>query len=58
MLSDFLFRFRALFRPSLHERELGEEFDFHLEMEARKLRAEGFSEESALREAEYVPSFA
>ena len=50
-LSDFLFRLRALFRPSLQEHELGEEFQFHLEMETRKLRAEGHSEESALREA-------
>lgn len=50
-LGDFLFRLRALFQPQLHERELGEEFEFHLEMEARKLRAEGHSEESARREA-------
>jgi len=46
-----MFRLRALFRPQLHERELGEEFEFHLEMEARKLRAEGYPEESARREA-------
>ena len=37
--------------PRLQERELGEEFEFHLEMEARKLRAEGLTEEAARREA-------
>ena len=51
MLSDLLFRLRALVQPRVHERELGEEFEFHLEMETRKLRAEGLSEEAALREA-------
>ena len=51
MIHDLLFRLRALFQPKLQEQELGEEFQFHLEMEARKLVAEGFSPESALREA-------
>jgi putative ABC transport system permease protein len=51
MLTDSLYRLRALFRPSLQERELGEEFQFHLEMETRKLVAEGLSQEAALREA-------
>lgn len=51
MLSDLLFRFRALLQPRRHERELGEEFEFHLEMEARKLVAEGFTPEAARREA-------
>ncbi len=50
-LSDLRFRLRALFRPGLHERELGEEFAFHLDMEARKLRAEGLSDGAARREA-------
>ena len=51
MLSDLLFRLRAIFRPSLQERELGEEFQFHLEMETRKLVTEGLSPDAALREA-------
>ena len=36
-LRNLLFRLRALVRPSTMERELHEEFAFHLEMEEKKL---------------------
>ena len=53
MLPDVLYRLRALFRPSLQERELGEEFHFHMEMEERKLISEGLSPDTKPRDAEW-----
>lgn len=50
-LSNLWFRLRALLRPRTMERELKDEFAFHLEMEARKLAAGGLSPEAAAREA-------
>lgn len=40
-LRDLALRLRALFRPGAVERELNEELAFHLELETRKLIAEG-----------------
>ena len=50
-LRNLLFRIRALLRPRAMERELGEEFAFHLEMETEKLIAQGLPPERAAREA-------
>jgi putative ABC transport system permease protein len=44
-------RFNALFRRSLVEQEMDEEFRFHLEMETEKLVREGLSPDAARREA-------
>ncbi len=40
MLSDLLFRFRALFRHKDLDRELAEELQYHLDRQAEKYRAE------------------
>jgi putative ABC transport system permease protein len=49
MLSDLLFRFRALFgRPSV-EQELDDELRFHIDHEAQKLMRSGISREEASR---------
>ncbi len=50
-INNLMFRLRALFRPGAMERELDEEVGFHLEMESRKLSAEGRSPDDAGREA-------
>jgi predicted permease len=50
-LRDLLFRLRALLRPRAMERELREEFAHHLELETRKLIAQGLAPEAAAREA-------
>src|SRR5215471_12323204 len=51
MLSDLLFRFRALFDRTRVEEELERELQFHLEREAEKRIADGLSREEALRQA-------
>jgi predicted permease len=51
MLSDILFRLRAIFRKDSMEIELEEELRFHVEHEIEKLRASGLSEEVARRQA-------
>ena len=50
-LRNLLFRLRAIVRPRAMERELSDEFAFHLEMETRKLVAQGLSPEEAARQA-------
>jgi len=50
-ISDVWFRLRATFAPGRMEREMDEEMDFHLEMEARKLVREGVPPEEAARRA-------
>ncbi|MEX2179672.1 MAG: ADOP family duplicated permease [Gemmatimonadaceae bacterium] len=50
-ISDAMFRLRALLSRRSLERQLDEEFAFHLDMQARKLRAEGMAPEQAAREA-------
>jgi len=52
LVRNLLFRLRALLRPRTMERELREEFAFHLEMETRKLLAQGRSPAAAKREAQ------
>jgi hypothetical protein len=37
MLTDFLYRMRAIFRPKTVERELDDELQLHLEYETAKL---------------------
>ena len=51
MLTDWVFRLRALFRRIAVERELDEELRFHLEKEAEKLMASGRVRPEALRQA-------
>ena len=51
MLNDLRYRLRTLFRRKRMEVELDEELRFHVEHEAEKYRAEGMSEEVALRRA-------
>ena len=48
---DLTFRLRALVSRNRMERELEEEFGFHLDMEAAKLQREGLSSEEARRRA-------
>ena len=48
-LRNLLFRLRALLRPGTMERELQDEFAFHLEMEAKKLSAIGHQPSEAER---------
>ena len=48
-LRNLLFRLRALVRPSTMERELQEEFAFHVEMEEKKLLANGYPLSEAQR---------
>lgn len=52
LLTDLWFRVRAALRPASMERQLDEEFAFHLEMEARKLTQAGMPPNEAAREAE------
>lgn len=51
MLSDLLYRLRALFRRSDMERELEEELRSHLEHETEKYMARGMSADEARRQA-------
>ncbi len=48
---DLGFRLKALFRPGSMEHELDDEMAFHLDMEARKLEAEGLAPTAARQEA-------
>ncbi|MFN0180577.1 MAG: ADOP family duplicated permease [Gemmatimonadales bacterium] len=48
---DWWFRLRAALFPSRQERELDQELEFHLAMQAEQLRREGVSPEEARREA-------
>ncbi|HSE52207.1 MAG TPA: permease prefix domain 1-containing protein, partial [Gemmatimonadales bacterium] len=50
-LRNLLFRLRALLRPQTMEQELNEEFAFHVEMETRKLIAQGLSPAAAAHQA-------
>src|SRR5262245_41914330 len=47
-------RFRALFSLARRDRELDQELQFHLEMEAEKLRASGVGETAARTEARRI----
>ncbi len=49
--TDLWFRIRALVARDVMERDLEEEFAFHVEMEARKLEAAGMTPDEALRAA-------
>lgn len=51
LITDFLFRLRALFSRGAADRELQDELSFHLSMDAAKLRSEGYSAPAAEREA-------
>jgi predicted permease len=51
MISDLLFRLRALFRRPTVERELDEELEAHVAHEAEKLVSSGLSEKDAVRQA-------
>ncbi|HEY7237000.1 MAG TPA: ADOP family duplicated permease [Gemmatimonadaceae bacterium] len=51
MLTDLLYRLRALLRRGAMERELDEELRFHLERETEKLVRSGRSRDAAAREA-------
>src|SRR5579859_7981793 len=51
MLTDLLFRIRALFRRKAVERELDEELQFHLDHQRRQNLRRGLTEEEAQREA-------
>lgn len=49
MLTDWLFRFRSLFRRSVVERELNEELLFHLERQIEAHVAKGLARDEAVR---------
>ena len=51
MLSDLLFRLRALFRRDAMEAEMDEELRSHFEKQVEKLVASGMSREEAVRRA-------
>jgi putative ABC transport system permease protein len=51
MLSDFLFRLRALFRRGAMEAEMDEELRSHFENQVEKLVASGMTREEAVRRA-------
>src|SRR5688500_424134 len=51
MLSDFFFRFRALFRRGVVERELDEELQFHLERQVQAYEQAGVDHAEAVRRA-------
>jgi putative ABC transport system permease protein len=51
MISDLLYRFRALVRRGAMERELDDELRFHLERETDKLMRMGMSRNDATRQA-------
>ncbi|HEU5219008.1 MAG TPA: ABC transporter permease, partial [Gemmatimonadales bacterium] len=50
-LRNLVFRLRAVLFPRAMERELRDEFAFHLDMETRKLIAQGMTPAAAAREA-------
>jgi predicted permease len=49
MLSDLIYRFRALFRRSVVEAELNDELRFHVEHEVNKHERSGLTHEEAMR---------
>ncbi len=51
MISDLLYRLRAVFRRGAMERELDDELGFHLERETEKLMRMGLSRDDATRQA-------
>src|SRR6266540_2939982 len=51
MISDLLFRLRAIFRRRSVEKELDDELRFHFEHEVEKLMRSGLSREEASRRA-------
>lgn len=51
MLSDLIYRFRALFRPGTVEAEMNDELRFHFEQELNKYEQSGLPHEEALRRA-------
>ena len=51
MLTDLIYRLRALFRKQRVEQEMQDELQYHLEREAEKYRASGASAEVAMRRA-------
>jgi predicted permease len=51
MLSDFVYRLRAIFRRAAVEKELDEELRFHLEQQAQHHARSGLSPEEATRRA-------
>src|SRR3989442_7903235 len=51
MLSDLLYRLRALFRRNAVEGELDEELRFHLEKQVQKLMQTGVARAEAVRRA-------
>lgn len=50
-ITNLVFRLRASLAPGKMERDLDDEMAFHIEMEARKLRERGMTEEEAWRQA-------
>src|SRR5262249_45522493 len=50
MMSDLLYRLRAMFRRNAVEGELDEELRFHLERQVEKLMRSGFTQEEAMRQ--------
>src|SRR5262245_41968666 len=52
MLSDLLYRLRALFQRNALEAEMNDELRFHVERQVEKLVASGVSPEEALRLAQ------
>jgi hypothetical protein len=54
MLSDLLYRLRALFQRKAVETELDEELRYHVDREAEKYRQAGASAEEAMRRARIV----
>jgi putative ABC transport system permease protein len=50
LLSDIRFRFRAIFRRGEVERELAEELQFHVDVEAERLVREGVAPDEARRQ--------
>ena len=54
MLTDLLFRLRALIRGSAVDRELDEELRFHVEHEIEKYVAAGLSRDAATRKARLI----
>ena len=53
MLSDIRYRLRALFSRAALERELDDEFRFHIEQEAAKNERQGMARDAALRRARF-----
>jgi len=51
MLTDLIYRLRAVFRQRTIETELDAELRFHLENEAEKLAGQGLTREEAWRQA-------